>query len=69
MQWTEFFLRRLPLNFQSGRLQFDAEGDLDDILGYFKRLDGFIKHQVLSLTNGKVQISKKNQALTFLYGC
>jgi hypothetical protein len=52
-----------------GRIQFEADGDLDDILGYFKRLDGFIKPQVLSLSNGKFQISKKNQALTFLYGC
>lgn len=69
MKWAEFFLRGLPVGYQSGRLQVELDGDLDDILGYFKRHEKFIKPQSLSLSNGRVDFSQKNRALTFLYGC
>jgi hypothetical protein len=69
IKWAEFFLRGVPLDYQSGRLQVELDGDLDDILGYFKRHDKFIRPQALSLSNGRVNFSQKNRALTFLYGC
>jgi hypothetical protein len=69
MEWTEFFMRRLPLSFQSGILELKANINLKNILMYFKRLDEFIQPQVLSFYYGKVKITKKNQALSFLYGC
>ena len=69
MKWAEFFLKGLPVDFQSGRLQVEIDGDLDDSLRHFKRRDKFIKPQVLSLRNGTVNFSEKNRALTLLYGC
>jgi hypothetical protein len=47
----------------------ELDGDLDDILRYFKRHDKFIRPQALSLSNGRVYFSQKNRALTFLYDC
>jgi hypothetical protein len=69
LEWTEFFMRRIPLNFQSGILELKADINLEDILMYFKRLDEFIQPQVLSFCEGKVRITKQNKALSFLYGC
>ena len=69
MKWAEFFLKGLPVDYQSGRLQVELDGDLDDILRHFKRHDKFIKPQVFSISNGRVDFSQKNRALTFLYGC